>query len=342
MSGELLKRIVRSYLHRDEREFLTAVRQLISSERRRGHLRLADELSKAIANGGASFSSTAKSDAVSYRAPSNLREGAALIDVKHPTSKFDEIILTEETKYQIKRFIQEYVKRDELATFGLKPILKLLFFGPPGNGKTFCAEIIASELGLPLFYVRFDSLVASYLGETAANLRKVFDFATTHKGILLLDEFDAIGKSRDDKEEVGELKRVVNSFLQLLDNYSGTSPIIAATNYEKVLDYALWRRFDSLIYFPQASLSQIEQYLQLRLSSIPSADLSLDAATQLCAGLSYADISRAFTGAVKAMVLSGKRRLTCDMFKDEVEHLRTAQAHRLLRTERLGSDKQHA
>lgn len=329
VNRELLKRIARSFLRHDEKEFFAAMRQLISAERRQGHTRLADELTKILSNGkSAEETITFRSYETLSPSPVSKRENAALIDVRQADHQLDEIVLAEETESQVHRFLAEFGKRDELAKYGLKPRLKLLFFGPPGNGKTLCAEIIAAELRLPLFYVRFDSLVASYLGETSVNLRRVFDFATSHTGVLLLDEFDAIGKSRDDREEVGELKRVVNSFLQLLDNYSGTSPIIAATNYEKLLDYALWRRFDSLVYFPQATEVQIEKYLHLRLSAVPSRGFDLPLASHLCRGMSYADVALAFTDAIKSMVLSGQKILTYEMFRCEVERLRAAHEHR--------------
>lgn len=269
--------------------------------------------------------------------PSNKRENLHLIEVRPVAHRLDEIVLVEETKFQIRQFLEEYAKRDQLAQFGLKPKLKILFFGPPGNGKTFCAEIVAVELGLPLLYVRFDSLITSYLGETAVNLRRVFDYANAHNGVLFLDEFDVIGKSRDDHEDVGELKRVVNSFLQLLDNYVGASPIIAATNYEKLLDYALWRRFDDLIYFPQATEPQLAQYLRLKLVAIPSQDFDVETAAALCRGLSYADVARALTQAIKSVVLMGKKKLTFEMFKQEVERLHAAYKHRNSRIEQSDS-----
>jgi SpoVK/Ycf46/Vps4 family AAA+-type ATPase len=329
VNKELLKRIARSFLQHDEKAFLATMRQLISAERRQGHIHLANELTKILSNGKSSEEpSLLRPHETLAPSPLSKRENVALIDVRHTDHQLDEIILAEETGAQISRFLAEYAKREELAKYGLKPRLKLLFFGPPGNGKTLCAEIVATELHLPLFYVRFDSLVASYLGETAANLRRVFDFAVSHTGVLLLDEFDAIGKSRDDREEVGELKRVVNSFLQLLDSYTGRSPIIATTNYEKLLDYALWRRFDSLVYFPQATEMQIEQYLQLRLSAVHSRGFDLKLAAQQCQGMSYADIALAFTDAIKSMILSGEKTLTYEMFMRESERLKKAHEHK--------------
>ena len=126
---------------------------------------------------------------------------------------------------------------------------RVLMFGPPGSGKTSAAEGLAAELGIPLVVVRLDSLISSYLGETASNLRRVVDYAARAPFVVLFDEFDAIGRNRDDPQEHGELKRVVNAFLQMIEAYSGTSLLLAATNHEQLLDPALWRRFDDVIEF---------------------------------------------------------------------------------------------
>lgn len=330
MNPELLKRLVKAALADDQKTLFSVLRQFITSERRQGHLRLADELSQILTAPRPIPGSEPRT--LSPLSPSGPggKTPASLVDVRHSHYRLHHAVLAHETQVQIRRIIEEFVHREELARHGLAPKLKILFFGPPGNGKTFTAQILANELGLPLFYVRFDALIASYLGETSSNLRRVFDFASEHMGLLLLDEFDAIGKTRDDATDVGELKRVVNTFLQLLDNYHGKSPIIASTNYERLLDYALWRRFDSLIYFPQPDQAQLQEYLNLRLSSIPSHGFDTTIASQMCSGMSYADVSRAFTDAVKSMVLNQDSSLNLGIFKPEVEHLRAAEEYRKL------------
>jgi SpoVK/Ycf46/Vps4 family AAA+-type ATPase len=228
MNKELILRIVRSFRTRDERTFASSVRQLIHSERKQGHTKLADELQRLLLSslGSTPLGSDAADKAITDAVRRSKAEGVPLIDVRRPTKSLDDIVLRDETNSRINRFLHEFAKREVLARYGLVPKLKLLFFGPPGNGKTLCAEIIAAEMQLPLLYVRFDSLIGSYLGETASNLRRVFDYARAGVGVLFFDEFDAIGKHRDDRNDVGELKRVVNSFLQL----DGRGPIVAATN----------------------------------------------------------------------------------------------------------------
>jgi SpoVK/Ycf46/Vps4 family AAA+-type ATPase len=187
-----------------------------------------------------------------------------------------------------------------------------------------CAEVIAGELQLPLFYVRFDSLVASFLGETAANLRRVFEFATSHEGVVFFDEFDAIGKTRESRDDVGELRRVVNSFLQLLDGYTGHGPIIAATNFEKMLDHALARRFDELIRFPLPNHAQLVLYFAGRMRPFRLERLSPEKAAEWCNGCSFSDADRIFTESLKTMALRCSATLTDDMLREAFDYYRGA------------------
>ncbi len=269
--------------------------------------------------------------AIAEAVPRSKAEGIPLIDVRRPTKSLDDIVLRDETNSRVNRFLHEFAKREVLARYGLCPKLKLLFFGPPGNGKTLCAEIIAAEMQLPLLYVRFDSLIGSYLGETASNLRRVFDYARAGVGVLFFDEFDAIGKHRDDRNDVGELKRVVNSFLQLLDNYDGRGPIVAATNYENILDYALWRRFDDAIYFPQPNEQELELYLKMRLSGFRLEGFSVRDAAAWCLGCSFSTANRVVTDSIKTMALAGEILITRGTFRDSLERARAADLHRLER-----------
>lgn len=326
MNAELLRRIVRSHREGDDEAFNKAVEKLIESERKQGHIHLAKDLASLLKNGHSN--QLTRTVSTFAQPPRSKGEGLSLIDVRQPVKSLRDIVLAGETKHEIDRILQEFSKRESLASFGVEPKKKLLFFGPPGNGKTLCAEVLARELDLPLFYVRFDGLVASFLGETAANLRRVFDFAAQGLGILFFDEFDALGKSRDDHEDVGELKRVVNSFLQLLDNYGGPGPIIAATNYECLLDYALWRRFDALVFFPQATEAQLTQYFSTRLGAFHLQGFGPSDAANWCKGASFSDAARTCTEALKTMILSESPLLTASMFRQAAETYQSANRHR--------------
>jgi SpoVK/Ycf46/Vps4 family AAA+-type ATPase len=217
------------------------------------------------------------------------------------------MVVNDPTRSSLERIMTEQRKRDLLTSYGLNPLRKILFCGPPGCGKTMAAEVLAKELYLPLVLVRFDSVISSYLGETAANLRRVFDFAASRPMVLLFDEFDAIGKRRDDAEEHGELKRVVNAFLQMLDSLRGDALTIAATNHEEMLDSALWRRFDDVIFFEPPSASQIEELLKRHLRQIGTAEIDWKSRAEALKGSSHADVKRVAQDAAKNCLLNGAR-----------------------------------
>jgi AAA+ superfamily predicted ATPase len=186
----------------------------------------------------------------------------------------------------------------------------VLFCGPPGCGKTVAAEAIAKEVYLPLAVVRFDAVISSYLGETASNLRKVFEFARSRPMVMLFDEFDAIGKRRTDPDEHGEIKRVVNSFLQMLDGFHGETLTIAATNHQGLLDRALWRRFDDIVFFALPSEREIEKLLIDRLRQIKlSSNVRLPAVARTLLGLAHADVERLAGEIVKRCVLQEKEEI---------------------------------
>ncbi|MEF1291003.1 AAA family ATPase, partial [Vibrio sp. M260118] len=187
-------------------------------------------------------------------------------------------------------------------------------------GKTLTAESMAYELERPLAIVRLDSLVSSFLGETAANLRKVFDFIAKHKLLVLFDEFDALGKERDDGSEHGELRRVVNAVLQMMDSYDGKSTIIAATNHEQILDSAIWRRFDEIVEFPEIDQNQLQDLLQLKLRGVRREfDLDSSELHAIFRDKSPAIIERIIRRAVKRMILKGKEFLTIRMLRNALE-----------------------
>jgi len=334
MNRELIRRIVRSGFKADRQALASAVKQLAGSESKQGHKAFAEELRAMVERAqleAESQPSTAVpvtpnglERSVAVAPPRSKSESAPLVDVRWSRKSLQDVVLGERPKKRICRFLEEYTKQERLAAFGLTPKRKLLFFGPPGNGKTLCAEVIAGELEMPLFYVRFDSLVASYLGETATNLRRVFEFANSNSGVVFFDEFDAIGKTRDTRDDVGELKRVVNSFLQLLDGYSGLGPIIAATNYEKLLDHALARRFDDLVHFPAPSEKQLVSYFQTRMKPFRVEGFSPEQAAGWCQGCSFSDADRIFTESLKTIALEHSTTLSAGAFCEAVESYRHA------------------
>lgn len=250
--------------------------------------------------------------------PRDPDRDAVLVDVRRSDRTRSEIVLSGEILAKLERIESEYRARDELARRGLAPKSRLLFIGPPGCGKTLCAEILAAELGLAMLYARFDGIISSYLGETASNLRRLFNYASQDQSVLFFDEFDALGKRRDDPLEIGELKRVIGSFLQLLDSYPRENLVVAATNHEGLLDEALWRRFDEILYLGKPSHEQLIQLMKLRLRSVRKRNVDLGLLAREMENFTFADAERVCLDAAKAMYLASRGELTQDILLAEL------------------------
>ena len=223
------------------------------------------------------------------------------------------MVLAQSVRESLNRIVLERRRSDLLGSHGIQPTSKVLFCGPPGCGKSVAAEALARELYLPLATVRFDAVVSSYLGETAANLRKVFEFGRSRPVVLLFDEFDAIAKERTATDEHGELKRVVNSFLQLLDSFHAETLTIAATNHEGLLDPALWRRFDEIVVFPLPTCAEIETLLSRHFRQVPvEPRVVLGEVAGSLESFSHADVERVAVDALKQTILDGQDSILSD------------------------------
>lgn len=321
-NGDLLKQLFRNYKEHNNLGFETVAQQIIAEERQKNHHVLAGDLQRILANGSAPHSPSTGSGGVGgwqngrfHPLPRNSEEESGLLEIRQPARYWPDLIVSSETQVLLERVITEVRRSELLETHGMRPKRRLLFCGPPGCGKTLTAEMLASELGLPLLYTRFDAVISSYLGQTAAHLRKIFEYASEGRWVLFFDEFDAIGKSRDNISEHGELKRVVNSFLQLLDNFRAPSLVIAATNHEGLLDRALWRRFDEIIRFDRPTREQIPTIVKRKLSAFRHKSLKLtDSLLDQMVGFSHADIERVCFDAIKEALLNGQTELANQEF----------------------------
>lgn len=297
VAGRQLKEIFRAFHARDELTFRRAAQEIIEEERAKHHNALARDLQKLLVAGGGQVDSGAT---IVVPAPPKDREGEwDLGEVHEPDRLLDDLILHKELAGALGGIVEEVRHWPALDAAGIPRRQKLLLQGPPGCGKTTAAEALASELGRPLLVVRLDAVVSSYLGETASNLRRILDYADQAPFVVLFDEFDALGRSRDDASEHGEMKRVVTAFLQMTDRYRGPSLLLAATNYPVLLDEALWRRFDEVLTFALPTVHQTRQLLRLRLKGVAHAGLDIDRYASGLKGLPHA--------AAEKLVIDGRR-----------------------------------
>ena len=308
-SGKLLRQLIKTGAEGNHDAFHQVSKEVIREERAKHHYLLANDLEKILY--GRTKSSNARPFPLGDKVPADRERNLPLLQVKEPFKRLEDVVLSDENSSLINEILQEHHRSDLLKSNGLYPADKLLLCGPPGCGKTLTAEVLASELALPLTVVRIDSVISSYLGETAANLRQVFDFISSIPMVVLFDEFDALGKERADRADHGELKRVVNAFLQMIDDYEGRSLLVAATNHESILDSAVWRRFDEVLTLEFPNLEQLKRLLQVKLRGL-RREFEVDDTriVGLFKGMAHADVERVLRRAAKDMVLSGKEFLS--------------------------------
>ena len=250
-----------------------------------------------------------------------------LIEEIEPRRQRDELVISPLNLQTFSGLIEEYRHADTLRRHSLPIRSKLLFCGPPGCGKTITAEIFARELGLPLYVAKLDAIISSFLGETASNLRKLFDEVNRRPCVLFLDEFDALARNRKDDSEHNELRRVVNSLLMMIDRYNGRGFLIAATNLDETLDPAVWRRFDEVILFSPPNDRQTEALIKLKTRNFPITFSITDKLSKL-RGLSYADIERVCLNAIKRSILKRSKSVLENEFNRAVRDERRRQAIR--------------
>lgn len=310
-SNDLIKQLIISFNSNDNETFLNAAREYIEREKRMKHTQVAKELEKALFDKSTSNSFSERRFKNAQPIPRDSEKGFPLLEIKHYDESWENLILPGKIKEQLNQIIREFKDADVLATYNLSYKRKILLCGKPGTGKTFTAQIISSILHIPLVYVRFDAIVSSYLGETATNLRKVFDYIEQGTWIVLFDEFDIIGKNRDDSHEHGEIKRVVNSFLQMLDNFSGTSIIFAATNHQNMLDFAIWRRFDDVVYYELPDETTRQSLFERFLRPMKrDNNIDLKTLSERSERLSPSDIRMIAEEAMKLAIINGRSSLS--------------------------------
>lgn len=300
--------LIKSYVEGEEQQFYSAALQMAAHEARQGHGKLAQEIRELVDQAKACGSAIErKTGPVPLVQPKG--ELANLLSARYPDTKLSDMVLSPELEFRLKRILTEQKQRSRLQAYNLSPRRKILLVGSPGSGKTMTAAALAGELQLPLLTTVYSSLIGKLMGETASRLKLIFDAMTLTRGVYFFDEFDAIGTQRNNVNDVGEIRRVLNSFLQLIESDESDSLIIAATNHPNLLDEALFRRFDDVIEYQHPTVEMIRRLLETRLSVFKTqwSDWSeiLDAAQ----GLSLAEIVRAADEAAKQAVLSNTKEI---------------------------------
>ena len=299
-----LKALLKSHMEGDDDRFFSVAMQVAAHEAKLGHGKLAKEIRTMI-------DEAKRRRGVGLLVPIGRPSGelANLLEASYPKARLSDMILSDVLAQQIERVIREQRHAGRIVEHGLSPRRKLLLTGPPGTGKTLTASVLAGELGLPLFQVRLDGLITKYMGETAAKLRQIFDATSRTRGIYFFDEFDAIRSQRGLNNDVGEIRRVLNSFLQMIEQDCSHSLVVAATNHPGILDPALFRRFDDILHYDLPDKSQIAKLLKIRLAGNTAKRIKWEDLDDLAMGLSYAEVTRAANEALKDAMIHDRAQV---------------------------------
>lgn len=303
--GEHITAMVRSHGSGDDASFYSVALQIAAREAQRGHHVLAGDIKKAV---DSSRQTTPVSNVMKLAQPRG--DLAELAEITYPNVLLRDLIASNDLATQIKQVIAEQRQRKNLLDHGFAPAHRLLLEGPPGTGKTMTASVLANELSLPMFTIRLDSLLSKFMGETASKLRLVFDAVAERRGVYLFDEFDALGADRSGND-VGEARRILNSFLVFLEEASPESIVVAATNHRAILDRALFRRFDAVLTYTLPDTRQSVGVIRARLGSLATGT-SLAKLSAYTDGLSHADLVKAAEAAAKMSLMRGDVQVSRD------------------------------
>ncbi|MCA9119264.1 MAG: ATP-binding protein [Planctomycetaceae bacterium] len=319
-SSQQVRALLKSHLSGDDEHFVSVALQIAASAARSGDGKMAKELRDLADRIKAQIQSGGLPKAFPITKPSG--ELAGLLSVSYPQTRLSEMVLSCDTRELLENVKHEYRAADKLQHHGLSPRRKLLLVGPPGCGKTMTASVLAGELKLPLFNVQLHGLITKYMGETAAKLHLIFQAMTDTRGVYFFDEFDAIGAERGARNDVGEIRRVLNSFLQFLEQDESDGLILAATNHIMMLDDALFRRFDDVIQYLLPTESQFKQLVQNRLSRFLGKRTGWKTLWKTANGLSHAEICRACDDAAKTHVLQDTESIGTSALNSAFQHRR--------------------
>lgn len=311
--ADILLSIVKSALGSDNLTLRKAIEALAADENAKNHHILSNRLIELLNYQGNQANKTT----------SFIQNGTKdLVFEIIPEKRFSDLVLSQETLDICREVVEEHHRADLLSSYGLEPRHRILFVGPPGNGKTTLAEVMASELMYPLIVVRYENIIGSYLGETASRLQKVFDGARMRKCVIFLDEFETLGKERGDTRETGEIKRVVSSLLLQIDRLPSYTVVITASNHPELLDRAVWRRFQVKVQLPPPTIEQRILFLKkFEERTSFSFNMSLDRLADKITGLSFSEIEEFCLDVLRRCILNHKQDDPKEIIKSRLRNL---------------------
>lgn len=311
--ADILLSIVKSAIGNDNLSLRKAIEALAADERSKNHRILADRLIELLSIHGNQSNKTT---------PFIQNGTRDLVYEILPEKRFSDLVLEQDVLEICRELVEEHHRSDLLGTYGLEPRHRILFAGPPGNGKTTLAEAVASELMYPLIVVRYENIIGSYLGETASRLQKVFETARSRKCVIFLDEFETLGKERGDTRETGEIKRVVSSLLLQIDRLPSHTVVITASNHPELLDRAVWRRFQVKVQLPLPTKEQrilfIKNFETRTGFSFKTAYSTL---SDKLAGISFSEIEEFCIDVLRRCILSHKQESPKEIIKSRLKNL---------------------
>jgi SpoVK/Ycf46/Vps4 family AAA+-type ATPase len=325
-TADHVKALIRSHAEGDDERFYAIAMQVAAQAARQGHTKFAQELRDLVDQAKArvkAVPSGQKTRPVPIIQPRG--ELAGLLTASFPKNRLSDMALDEAIRSRIDRILLEQRQRETILSHGMSPLRKLLLVGPPGTGKTMTAAALAGELSIPLFTIQLDGLITKYLGETAAKLRLIFEAIQQTRAVYLFDEFDALGGERAARNEVGEIRRVLNSFLQFLEQDDSNSIIVAATNHPQILDRALFRRFDSVLEYRLPADGVAEKVMRSRLALLNTSQVDWSKVLEVAKGLSHSDLTRACEHAAKNVILQHHTKIETAELVEALNERRTTQ-----------------
>lgn len=318
-TAEQIKALLKSHADRDDQRFYSIALQVAAKEARQGHHKLANDIKAMVEKNQKSSSLGLASSTPTPLVQRPKGDLKGLLELSQTSIHSIELVLSSEVQQRLDQVLMEQRQKDRLTQFGLFPRRKLLFTGPPGAGKTMSTAVLATELKLPLYTVVLDNLITRFMGETSSKLRLIFDHIQQTRAVYLFDEFDAIGTQRGAQNDVGEIRRILNSFLLFVEQDASESIIIAATNHPELLDKALYRRFDDIIRFEKPGKDQIKKLIENRLAMFNTKSLEWDEIISSAEGLSSAEVTRACEDAAKEAVLRHETKINTSLMIKAIE-----------------------